>query len=44
MKLLPLVSALCLALAVAACATKQAPHKLTEPAPGQNAAPSVSSW
>lgn len=44
MKLLPSLSALLLALAVAACATKPTPHKLQSSAPGENAAPTTSTW
>jgi hypothetical protein len=31
-------------LAVTSCAEKQTPHKLTTSAPGDNAAPSTTSW
>lgn len=44
MKLIKALSAIALVVAVSACATKPAPHKLTAPAPGDNAAPSASSW
>jgi hypothetical protein len=44
MKMFRLLSAVVLALALGACATKGTPHKLTASAPGDNAAPSASSW
>jgi hypothetical protein len=44
MKLFQTLSAIALAVVLAACATKAAPHKLTAPAPGDGSAPSISSW
>jgi hypothetical protein len=44
MKLVNALAALALLVAVSACTEKHPPNKLTEPAPGQNAAPTTSTW
>ncbi|WP_264481647.1 hypothetical protein [Acidisoma cellulosilyticum] len=44
MKFVQVLTAFAMVLAIAACAEKPVPHKLTNSAPGDGSAPSQSSW